>query len=118
MFNPAGLYWYKAVVASKYDGDTWRLNIDLGFDSWLMNQSVRLYGIDTPEIRGEERPAGLITLDVVNDWCPDGTHLLLQSIKDRTGKYGRWLGLIWPEGWDQSVNGRLLEEGHATEYMG
>lgn len=117
MTDHADLYWYKAVVVRKYDGDTWYLDIDLGFGVWLRKQSVRLYGIDTPELRGEERPEGLAVLDVVNEWCPSGTEVMLNSYKDRSGKYGRWLGMIWPEGWDQSVNQKLLDEGLATEYL-
>lgn len=117
MYDSETLFWYKAVVHRKYDGDTWYLDIDLGFGTWLHEQSIRLYGIDTPELRGEERPEGLEVLDIVNEWCPDGTVVYLQSYKGRKGKYGRWLGMIWPEGWDTSVNQRLLDEGHATEYM-
>lgn len=112
------LYWYRAIVARKYDGDTWYLDIDLGFKTWLRNQPVRLFGIDTPELRGEERPEGLEALAIVNEWCPDGTKVFLQSHKDRSGKYGRWLGVIWPDKWERSVNQRLLDEGYATVYEG
>lgn len=41
------------------DGDTVVLDIDLGFDTWLRNQTIRLYGLNTPEITGEEKPEGL-----------------------------------------------------------
>lgn len=114
----ADLYWYRAVVKRQYDGDTWYLDIDLGFHNWIHDQAVRLYGLDTPEIRGVERPDGLVALDAVREWCPAGTPVMINTIKDRTGKYGRWLAYIWPEGWDQSVNQRLLDEGLATEYLG
>lgn len=111
------LHFYKAIVVSHYDGDSWRLNIDLGFGSWLMNQRIRLYGIDTPEIRGEERQEGLISLDVVREWCPVGTEVLLESYKDRSGKYGRWLGTIWLKDSEKSINTRLIEEGLAVVYL-
>jgi micrococcal nuclease len=51
------LYTYKAKVLSVYDGDSLRLDIDLGFKVVMQNQRVRLLGIDTPEVRGEEREA-------------------------------------------------------------
>lgn len=110
------LYVYKAKIASHYDGDSWRLDIDLGLGNWKINQRLRLYGIDTPEIRGEERPEGLISLNAVEEWCPVGTEVYLETYKDKSGKYGRWLGIVWPIGWDVSVNDRLISEGLAEIY--
>jgi len=45
------LYHYRAVYRSNYDGDTLKLDISIGMGEWLHNQSFRLYGIDTPELR-------------------------------------------------------------------
>jgi endonuclease YncB( thermonuclease family) len=45
------MYEYKATVVKVVDGDTVDVDIDLGFDTWLHNQRIRLYGIDTPECR-------------------------------------------------------------------
>ena len=42
-----------------YDGDSVTLDIDLGLGIWSTGQKCRLSGIDTPEIRGEERIEGL-----------------------------------------------------------
>ena len=44
-------FCYKAKVVRVVDGDTMILDIDLGFDVVLRNQSVRLYKVDTPECR-------------------------------------------------------------------
>jgi endonuclease YncB( thermonuclease family) len=57
------LYNYRAFVTGVYDGDSITVDIDLGFNNWMKNQKVRLYGINTPELRGEERPSGLIARD-------------------------------------------------------
>ena len=47
------MYTYKANIRSIYDGDSCRVDLDLGMSVWqLHNQSIRLYGIDTAEIRG------------------------------------------------------------------
>jgi micrococcal nuclease len=54
-------YEYKAFVTSVYDGDSITCDLDLGLNVWLKNQKIRLLGIDTPEIRGEERELGLIS---------------------------------------------------------
>jgi micrococcal nuclease len=49
------LYHYKAKVESIYDGDTVRVNIDLGLKTWNMDEPIRLLGITAPELRGKSR---------------------------------------------------------------
>ena len=46
-------YLYKAFVTDVYDGDTITVDIDLGFWTTLHKQKIRLYGINTPELKGE-----------------------------------------------------------------
>ena len=41
------VYNYKCTLVKVVDGDTIDIDLDLGFDVWLRNQRVRLYGIDT-----------------------------------------------------------------------
>lgn len=106
-------YIYRARLVSIYDGDTLRADIDLGFHAWLMDQSIRLYGINTPEIRGPEKPEGVMVRDLVKQWLPEGAAFTLHSIEDRHGKYGRILGLIYPDGWAESINARLYRGGMA-----
>ena len=48
------LYHYRAVVISVYDGDTCRMDIDLGLDIWQKNEKIRLVRINTPELRGND----------------------------------------------------------------
>lgn len=109
------MYEYRAIIKRVYDGDTITVDIDLGFNTWLMNKSIRLSGIDTPEIRGEERPEGLIVKDIVKSWIPEGSEVILRTEKDRTGKYGRYLAeVISSDG--ESINERLLNEGLAEPY--
>ena len=111
-------YTYRAKVASIYDGDSVRFDIDLGFGVWLHRQSVRLYGIDTPEIRGEEREEGLKSKHFVMDRLQDDTEVILQTFKDKSGKYGRWLAIVWYKEDDKWVdlNRELIDEGFAEEY--
>jgi len=42
---------YNCTVDRVVDGDTVDVNIDLGFNTWLMKRRVRLMGVDTPECR-------------------------------------------------------------------
>lgn len=93
------LYVYKANIVSVYDGDTVRADIDLGFNSWIKNQPIRLYGINTPELRGvapEVKAKAIEARDFLSSLVMGELKtVLLETIKDKTGKYGRWLGIIW-----------------------
>ena len=55
------LYHYKAFVTQVYDGDTVTVDIDLGLHTWMKGEKLRLYRINAPELRGEEKEAGKIT---------------------------------------------------------
>ena len=110
------LYHYKARVLSVYDGDTIRVSIDLGFGiQWKGSDgnglSIRLFGLNAPEIRGEERDEGLISRDALRDKILDKT-IVLKTIKDATEKYGRYLGIILTDE-GQNINDWLIENGYA-----
>lgn len=108
-------YLYKAVVRSVYDGDTIRVDVDLGMDIWQHDISLRLYGINAPEVRGDERPQGLVSRDWLRDQLPVGTEIVVETIKDKKGKYGRYLAVLWLEGVD--LNRKMVDEGLANDYM-
>jgi len=88
------MYEYMAKVVDVYDGDTVRVDIDLGFGLHMKNQKVRFMGLDTPEVRGEERPEGLVARDFVRDMIL-GKPVMLRTFKDAKGKYGRWLAEVY-----------------------
>ena len=107
------LYTYKAKCTSVYDGDSITLDIDLGFNHWMLNQKIRLLGIDTPEIRGLERPEGLESAARLRGLI-EGKDIIMVSHRDRAGKYGRLLATIYLN--DVNINQLLLEEGWANIY--
>ena len=107
-------YIYKAEVVRIIDGDSVVVDLDLGFGIWLRKQHIRLYGLDAPEIRGEERPDGLVAKSFVETFLPIGTEVIIKTYKDKKGKYGRWLGEIFHG--DVSLNETLLENGLAEPY--
>jgi micrococcal nuclease len=108
-------YTYRARYVRAYDGDTITVDLDLGFNTWLMDQTLRLYGIDTPELRGEERPEGLKVRDHVRARLEAAEELVIETLKDRAGKYGRWLAIVWIDG--VNLNDELVQTGRAQTYL-
>jgi micrococcal nuclease len=106
-------YRYKAIIVSVYDGDTCTADIDLGFGIWMRGQKLRLSGIDTPELRGEERERGIEVRDYVRSLILN-KEVVIETEKDKTGKYGRWLATIYVG--DMNLNEELMTNGMAVIY--
>ena len=109
------LYHYNAIVRSVYDGDTCTVDIDLGLGCWVHSEKIRLHRINTPEVRGSQRPQGLISRDFLRSKI-DKKKIILQTIRDKKGKYGRYLGEIWIKdeaGNHININDLLVREGYA-----
>lgn len=110
------LYHYRAVIREVYDGDTCTVDIDLGLGSWVHGEKIRLYRINAPEVRGPERPAGLRSRDFLRGKIL-GKEVLIQTTKDRKGKFGRYLADIWlkdKNGNWINVNDLLVQQGYAV----
>ena len=113
------MHEYKAKVVKIIDGDTIKCDIDLGFSTILSNQTVRLFGIDTPESRTrdtEEKFYGKLATRFLKDQCKKGSCITLRTYLDKKGKYGRILGEIIIDG--VNVNQLMVEEHMAVEYHG
>jgi len=111
----AQLYRYNAFVSSVYDGDTCTVDIDLGLGTWIRGEKLRLHRINAPEVRGVERALGLKSRDFLRSKI-SGKTVVLQTVKDRKGKYGRYLAEIYleeSEGWI-NVNDLMVAEGFAV----
>jgi len=96
-------YTYKAKVTKVYDGDTITVNIDLGFYLSWNEQVIRLARINTAEIKGAEREAGLKVRDIVASLILD-KEVTIKTIKDKKEKYGRYLAEIEFE----DENGKII----------
>lgn len=107
------LFYYNATVDSVYDGDTITCTIDCGFNMLMKKQKIRLLGINTPEIRGEEREQALLIRDKLRDKIL-GKNVILHTQKDKKGKYGRYLATIYLD--NININQWLIDEGYATIY--
>ena len=118
-------YIYKAEVVRVIDGDTVRFKLTKEFDiGFYITQTAtyegnfRLLGINTPEIRGEERPEGLKAKEAVQNLLKKADHIMVETFKP--DKYGRWLAKIFvAEDGEEfyCLNDYLVEQGIAELYM-
>ncbi len=82
-------------------------------------QRFRLTGIDTPEVRGEERPEGLVSSAALKTMIDaevsrQGGGIKIQSEKKK-GKYGRYLGTLITNG-GVNLNEEMVRQGYAKRY--
>ena len=112
------LYYYVAQVIEVYDGDTITVDLDLGLGLWRHEQTIRLWRVNTPEVKGVEKERGLQVRDFVSNMILNKP-ILLRTIldrrgQDRTEKFGRLLGEVLIEGPNGEVvnlNDLLLAQG-------
>ena len=102
-------YEYQAEIISVYDGDTVTAQIDLGFHVSIV-EKLRLARINAPEVRGKERPKGVISRDELRKKILNKA-VIIHTIKDRKGKYGRYLADIILNG--KNINDWLVNSGLA-----
>lgn len=106
---------YPAQYVRAYDGDTVTLRITI-WPALTKVESVRLAGIDTPEIRGDcdsEKRRAREARDFVRERLTDAE---LRVTISEIGKYGRAVGRITVDGED--LGQMLLDRGHARPYDG
>ena len=99
-------YSYRAVVVRIVDGDTIRVDLDLGLHVWQRNMPLRLLGYDAPEVRGEERPQGLLASAALAELLPIGTEIIVETRKG--DGFGRYLAQVWKDGED--INAIMAED--------
>src|SRR3990172_3556853 len=90
-------HMYKAHCTDVYDGDTCTLVIYIGFGLQIHTKVCRLYGINTPELRGgteESKAKGVAARDYLRGNILD-KDVILCTLKDEHDKYGRVLGIIY-----------------------
>lgn len=96
------MFQYKAVITNVVDGDTFDMDIDLGFNIHI-HERVRLLDIDTPEKFGKEKELGLIVKDYASIEFT-GMDVVIKSEKAdtaaETDSFGRWLVRVDANGKD------------------
>lgn len=108
------LYFYKGRVLRIVDGDTLDILVDTGFNNFT-KQRFRLLGIDTPELRGDEREDGLVVKKYVEKTIA-GKQVYVKSIEKDS--FGRWLATVYYDDGESivSLNSELLAIGYAEPY--
>ena len=100
-----------AKVIEVVDGDTVRIR--LGSD----DESVRLLGIDTPEVKDPRKPVqcfGVEASNATNKLLPKGTTVRLVRDVEARDRYGRLLAYVYRSTDGLFVNLALVEQGYAV----
>ena len=102
-------------LVSVYDGDTFRVDIDSFPPIIGSNMPIRIYGLDTPEIRGTRTKE-------LADRAKSVTRSMLKKAKVielrdmRRGKYFRIIADVWVDG--KNLGQYLIDQGLAKPYFG
>jgi micrococcal nuclease len=106
-------------VVRVVDGDTVYGDVDLGFNVGNKKMEFRLAKINTPEIKGTTREAGLTSKQYVEDKIM-GKEVIIVTKKDTKEKYGRYLAEVFYKdetGNYISLNEELIQKGLAVSFM-
>ena len=104
-------------VVSVYDGDTFKIDLPSMHPLFGDDLSIRLFGVDTPEIRG--------TTDEVKALAMQAQQLTKKALKGASkielrnpqrGKYFRIISEVWIDG--ESLADMLKKKGLAKDYDG
>lgn len=111
---------YRATVLRVIDGDTYDLNVDLGFRVW-MKIRVRLHKYDTAELNSTDLVLRQKAVDArirVQELI-EGKMVVIDSVK--VAAYSRWeakISFLNDEGVWADLGATLLSEGLAEEWKG
>lgn len=104
-------------ITSIYDGDTFRANIE-GFPTIVgEHMSIRINGIDTPELRGkcpQEKAQAKLAKQFTVKHLRAAKRITLKNIK--RGKYFRLIADVYVDG--VNLANQLIKYHHATAYYG
>lgn len=109
----------EARLINVIDGDTVDMVVNMGMGIQIKAR-IRLQGIDAPEIYGVKRTSeeylkGMKARTEVVLWFEKGSGVFY-ILCSHKGIYGRWLGEIWREIGEISLNDWLMENYYKSEY--
>ena len=106
------MYEYRCKILRVVDGDTVHVSVDLGLETYR-TLKVRLAAINAPELSepsGQNAKSFLTSL--ISEHPPE-YWWTIRTVKDRTEKYGRYLGHIINPSTGESLNQLMVDSGHA-----
>jgi endonuclease YncB( thermonuclease family) len=117
------MYSYNAKVVKITDGDSIRMDVDLGFGCHLLGNDgrgmdIRLFGIDCPETRGgtpAQKAHGLLAKTCVEEHLKVGETYEITT--HERGKFGRYLATIRLSK-RRTINDMLVDALLAVPYHG
>jgi micrococcal nuclease len=98
-------------VIKVYDGDTFTLGVFV--DEVAYRFSVRMKGIDSPEMRGPHKDLAIQSRDALTELI---MHKIVRLENIGTEKFGRVLADVYVD--NVHVNAWMIEKGHAKSYDG
>jgi len=116
--NPTN-YEYQTKITNVVDGDTVDATLQLGFNITFTDR-FRLYGINAPETRTKdtiEKVKGMASKLWLKHQINTAQTITIRTLKDKRGKFGRWLAILCRNNEPKSLNEQMLDNGLAIEYM-
>lgn len=112
------LFHYRMKVTRVVDGDTVYGDVDLGFNFGSRKMEFRMAEINTPELKGDNREAGLSSKKFVEEKILN-KDVIIVTKKDAKEKYGRYLAHIYYQKDNQWIclNKELVDCKLAISYM-
>ena len=101
------VYRYRAKVNRVIDGDTYVLDVDLGFRCTL-TISIRVHDYDAPELHGADAARGLLAKDAAASLLSQGP-IVIESYKDARS-FERWVADVYVGG--ELIATQLTAAGH------
>jgi len=89
------MYEYNANITNVVDGDTYDMDIDLGFHGHI-HERIRVLDLETPKKRGEERELG----EIVTTWADENLFdrdVIIRTeveLAQKQDSFGRWLAEV------------------------
>ncbi len=103
-------------VISIYDGDTIRVDLDCNTDVFCKNIPIRIYGIDTPEMKGKhaDKPNAIKAKNFLEKSIQNAQTIELQNIQ--RGKYFRIVAKLMLDG--QDIAQTMIVQNLGYPYFG
>lgn len=106
-------YEYTGTIVEVLDGDTLKIDVDLGFGIVMRRMKVRLNRINSAE---KNTPGGIRAKLALSE-AALGRRCVISTLKDKTEKYGRYLGEVVPEG-GENLSDYMVSKGLAVLWDG